>query len=538
MTRLYTSSPVNTPPPTAPHNLPFLRPFFSHFTVFANYPLVMSDSAPQRSRDGPADADVDTDATTARMLDPSDAPSPSAQPASDADVAIKFPVDKMPDKVHLETPSAGEDQTITDHGVPSKNPAEPKKTTLNLGSKSPDPSADSDAKRHVPTIPIEILSRIATHLSKRDQAICARACKDFFQPFGEALWRVIILQDIPRLDDPSIIANWPRHRLFLYESIRVLSLSGSKADEDKMTAVISAGCTTSLRTITMREPTYYIQEPTTWLACAMIPESRDIKAVYYEHGVGAPFGLFESTTPCIDVDGTSRSWHDCASEVVIHYSRPSYHEQSGYWTDAINQSRISHSGRLRSVTLVFQPLTFTEWRKRVFFNDVHVDYDFVPDKGRCLLRPHIPAVAPPGHLDIAPLGHDFCFSLAFVCVTLPVECTISIVNTDQADAGDCRFIPSKTGDILEYTDHQRYPPSAAQGMRAMEGAQYINTRLTKMIDIVKRWVERLLQDAGKEAEAELDQRLANIKFITLKEYMAQPGRRDEWEGAPYVKLWL
>ncbi|KAL0084446.1 hypothetical protein J3Q64DRAFT_1699814 [Phycomyces blakesleeanus] len=74
-------------------------------------------------------------------------------------------------------------------------------------------------------LPIEILSQIAEHLSKKDKALCALACKRWKVPFQESFWKNISAQSIEELCEICTIPKDSLHEN-PYALVKSLAVGG------------------------------------------------------------------------------------------------------------------------------------------------------------------------------------------------------------------------------------------------------------------------------------------------------------------------
>lgn len=364
------------------------------------------------------------------------------------------------------------------------------------------------------------------------------ASKAYLNVFGRELWRRASLRDIGHVHKASTNPI----RLLLLSFVEVLDLK-DHGDRDSAIWCYSIGKNCErLRVIIVADRGRICNSRG---SCRAIPIKKPLKLVFRN----AESPLLEAPDDIAtknellawDRHGTSIDRLQHIEEAVIEFGC-----DAGLYRGRFPQFNWIYADRpvtsllpLKRLSLVFTPLTPNSlYRDHAFGQTDHANlWVDTSQPSASLIR------------ETTSARYDLCSSLALACVSAPKDCMITIANIDQIpiwtgqQAIDkvvgMRFV---SGGLYSVYGLFRNLDTGTRIVEAqlvsdrLEAEEEIQGRVDFIKDMMKKWMQELLRAGGKDNE--LEARWAKITFVTLKEYMDQPSREDEWFNHPWQDDWL
>lgn len=406
---------------------------------------------------------------------------------------------------------------------------------------------DEDASQDLAStsrLPVEVLSLIAQHLTIKDLASCARASKAFFDIFGPVLYHHVAFKDI--ISSPAGDINEFHRRL-------IPRIKEVHADADLYQMDMPLIPTDRLSELTRLCHGLSVIKMVQWPDCCQCRNQPDCQCGEGSQMTGR-MTLIRSDIPAEPSSGThphltttlpTRQAVRALMEFNLFKAQPGDLALGclGIWHPAY--AVMVDWPQLRTLTIVMSPIVRggllepgAEWLPSVdpiYFTDM----------------------SSPNSVYSNETGHqDFCASLALICAQCTDETVIKIVNIEQlrvhigvgeyhtidpsVDILSSHCILSKTGSALYLCDDDAASSltiASAHGESVSEAAlRAIRTRMDTIKWVTRKWLERMLSETGRQEE--LDRRWSNIRFLSLKEYMDEPGWQDDWLEKPDADKWI
>lgn len=400
-------------------------------------------------------------------------------------------------------------------------------------------------------LPNEILQLVAQRItSRRTLAACTLVSNAFLEVFGRELYRSVTLWAIRhRQWAAESQARNPFRAKFL-SFVEVLEITRHDSSIQRTSCTGIDRLCTGLKTL--------IVEDTKWLCgssdqCGCLASNRPVKLVIRRQNsplLGIPFDLLPRnfvTTP----QSPERDARCGIRETTIEFGE----WRSGFWIHHIPSSSnpdistvYTANVPINRLSIVFRPLVPASMEKLYAPRSNAAHPCFVD-----LSEPLVVSTT-----KVSKDRYDLCSTLALVCLSTPPDCDITVANIDQfpirvqEDGAECYgSTRSHTGLPLQTVDPQtrltgevfNISPSGSCGLscpvdskHCAELERQLQERAETVRGMTKRWIRALLDKAGKE-ETWAD-RWSRIKWVTLKEYLEEPGRTDEWFNDRNVDEWI
>lgn len=393
----------------------------------------------------------------------------------------------------------------------------------------------------VSRLPVDRLEPIGRYLEDAELARWQRVCQSRF------LWRRIDLDHttLGGSGNHGRYTQLPRESYPLVEVADVGTSWQRPANMDALTALTKRlACLSRLPALRLVTVQNTVQLPVAMPIChalKAVESNRPLKLILYDVDTVVPARGPWATARMDPLPEDTGGLPACVREAVFFVIPPSpdLPDELQRWVRSPHRPLIQRRCSLSALTLVFDPVTQQSLKAMDrTYNGYRVSSVYYCDS-------EVPDPSPPGTLDRTQLERNFCYSLALACVSTPDDCSVTIVNLEQAPVSYEKwgahgspvrqFSLAKSGKLVSFLQ-PRSGSSFVQPRYLHMPATGLRHRVNQIKSYVKKWISRLLQDEGRPDE--LHAMLDRIKYISLAEYLSLEDRVDEWERAPRVREWL